>query len=135
LSDEGATHFIFVDQGTATLEGEMGTFLLGPGMYGSLPGRWSIKSTVGRGIAITRHDWLGFFLIGGPIEGLGRLRYIDGCTDSLIIPPVVLGDPCLNLLHIPPGTRQTSHTHPSIRLGMIVSGRGLCVTPEGDYPL
>ena len=135
LTDERATHFIFVDQGTATLEGEMGTFLLGSGMYGSLPGSWTIKSAEGRGIAITRHDWIGFFLVGGPIEALGRLRYIDGCTDSLIIPPVVLGDPCLNLLHIPPGTRQTSHTHPSIRLGMIVSGRGLCVTPDGDHPL
>ena len=35
---------------------------------------------------------------------------------------MLLGDPCLNLLHIPPSTRQSAHTHPSIRVGLIVSG-------------
>ncbi|MEZ6018333.1 MAG: cupin domain-containing protein [Planctomycetota bacterium] len=63
------------------------------------------------------------------------MRYIDGCTDSLLIPPVVLGDPCLNLLHIPPGTHQTQHVHPSIRVGTILSGTGTCETPGGKIAL
>ena len=47
------------------------------------------------------------FQVGGPIEAMGRLRYIDGCTDSLLIPPWRRGEACLNHLHIPPGVEQT----------------------------
>lgn len=75
------------------------------------------------------------FMIGGPVEHTGRLRYIDGCTDSLLIPPWRRGEPCLNLLHIPPGIEQTMHTHPSDRIGVVVSGSGQCVTPEGMVDL
>tara|TARA_R110000824_G_scaffold53063_1_gene147202 strand:+ start:10 stop:834 length:825 start_codon:yes stop_codon:yes gene_type:complete len=73
--------------------------------------------------------------IGGPIEKSGRLRYIDGCTDSLLIAPVKWGDPCLNHLHFPKDIRQTQHTHPSHRIGIVSSGSGLCVTPFGNLPL
>lgn len=65
------------------------------------------------------------------VEPTGRLRYIDGCTDSLLIPPVRKGEPCLNFLHIPPNVEQTMHTHPSDRVGVVLDGRGQCVTPEG----
>jgi quercetin dioxygenase-like cupin family protein len=102
-------------------------------MYFAAPGPVAIRG--GRGLSITAKECRGFFHIGGPIEETGRLRYIDGCTDSLLIPPVTLGDPCLNLLHIPPGTRQTEHTHPSVRVGLIVRGSGECVTPGGRFPL
>lgn len=71
------------------------------------------------------------FQVGGPIEARGRLRYIDGCTDSVLIPPWRRGEPCLNHLHIPPGVEQTMHTHPSDRIGVVVAGHGQCVTPEG----
>lgn len=71
------------------------------------------------------------FMVGGPIEPRGRLKYIDGCTDSLVIPPWRMGEPCLNHLHIPAWTEQTMHTHPSDRIGTIVRGFGHCVTPEG----
>lgn len=71
----------------------------------------------------------------GPIEPRGRLRYIDGCTDSLLIPPVKKGDPCLNHLHFPPGIDQTMHTHPSIRVGMVARGRGVCITPLESFSL
>jgi quercetin dioxygenase-like cupin family protein len=92
-------------------------------------------TTAGRAIVFTRLGTRGMFMVGGPIEEAGRLRYIDGCTDSLLVPPVVRGDPCLNLLHIPPGTRQTAHTHTSLRVGIIASGTGRCVKPEGVTPL
>ena len=75
------------------------------------------------------------FQIGGPIEQRGRLRYIDGCTDSLLVPPWRRGEACLNLLHIPAGIEQTMHTHPSDRIGVVVSGSGQCVTPDGTTDL
>jgi quercetin dioxygenase-like cupin family protein len=63
------------------------------------------------------------------------LRYIDGCTDTLLVCPPRRGEPCLNHLHLPPGTNQSPHTHPSERIGVIVRGRGECRTPGGAYLL
>jgi len=68
------------------------------------------------------------FALGGPIEaGEGRLPYIDGCTDSLLLSPAVKGAPCLNHLHFPRGILQTRHTHPSGRAGMVIRGKGVCI--------
>lgn len=72
---------------------------------------------------------------GGPIEDVGRLKYIDGCTDSLLISPVKKGQPCLNHLHFPEEINQTQHTHPSHRIGIVASGYGECITPFGNLPL
>lgn len=129
----GGTHFGFVHAGPTELTCESGSFLLGAGMYFAAPGRLRLRG--GRGLVVTREGYRGFFHLGGPVENTGRLRYIDGCTDSLLVPPVLLGDPCLNLLHIPHRTRQSAHTHPSVRVGLIVRGSGECVTPEGRFPL
>jgi hypothetical protein len=73
--------------------------------------------------------------IGGVVEKTGRLKYIDGCTDSLLIPPVKKGNPCLNHLHFPKNTTQTPHTHPTHRIGIVIRGVGECVTPFGNLPL
>lgn len=127
------THFGFVHAGTAEIGTPAGRFRLAAGMYFAVPGWVWLRG--GTGLLITAEHHRGFFQIGGPVEETGRLRYIDGCTDSLLISPPVLGDPCLNLLHIPPGTRQTAHTHPSIRVGLIARGSGECVTPGGRFAL
>lgn len=143
----GMTHFGFVCQGRSTLRCAVGQFELTAGMYfrvgcseaqeGESPGATSQAAVggAGRGIVLSRHDEQGLFMLGGPIEDTGRLRYIDGCTDSLLIPPVIRGDACLNLLHIPPYTHQTQHTHPSLRAGVIVRGRGRCITPSRSVDL
>lgn len=128
------TDFFFCAAGTAELSCDAGTFPLVPGMYGSVPGAGQIGGD-GRGLVITRLGHRGLFHIGGPVEDKGRLRYIDGCTDTLLIAPPLRGDPCLNLLHIPPHTHQTRHTHPSMRAGLIVSGAGRCVTPAAKHTL
>jgi quercetin dioxygenase-like cupin family protein len=36
---------------------------------------------------------------------------------------------------LPAGTEQTRHTHPSDRIGIILRGRGICRTPEGETVL
>jgi len=76
--------------------------------------------------------YLGLNVFGGPVEAKGRLRYIDGCSDTLLVPPVRKGDPCLNHLHFPIAIRQTRHTHPSVRTGFVYRGEGECIVPEGD---
>ncbi len=128
LSPNGS-HFGFVAEGGAVLEVPQGRFELCEGMYFSVPGEGEVRG--GRGIAMTRVGHESFFQVGGPVERGGRLKYIDGCTDSLLVAPIKLGDPCLNLLYFPEGIDQTAHTHPSDRIGLILWGRGDCVTPDG----
>jgi quercetin dioxygenase-like cupin family protein len=73
--------------------------------------------------------------LGGPIENSGRLCYIDGCSDSLLIYPSRAGDPSVNLLHFPPGINQTFHIHPSIRLGLVASGYGKSCLADKEIDL
>lgn len=54
----------------------------------------------------------------------GRLSYIDGCSDTMLVPPARAGDCSLNHLVFPPGINQTQHIHPSIRLGIVCLGNG-----------
>jgi hypothetical protein len=80
-----------------------------------------------------RYGFKGQNLVGGPIEESGRLMYIDGCSDSLLIYPPRLGDPSLNHLHFPRGINQSFHIHPSIRLGIVVNGQGIAdVKDQGN---
>lgn len=130
----GATHFGFVFSGEAVLNCSAGSFTLKPGMYFSVPGS-AIVSGKSEGIIVSRLGYDGFFQLGGPVEETGRLNYIDGCTDSLLIPPIMMGDPCLNLLCLPPNVEQTSHTHPSMCMCIVMSGEGICRTKDGNMSL
>jgi quercetin dioxygenase-like cupin family protein len=65
----------------------------------------------------------------------GNLSYIDGCSNSNLVHPARNGDPCLNYLYFPPGITQTFHTHPSYRIGLILSGSGIADTDTDQYAL
>ena len=132
LSNEG-THFGYVSKGETLLQTKLGEFNLKERMYFCVPDEFSVEN--GEGIMITRHSFKGIFSIGGQIEETGRLRYIDGCRDTLLIPPLLKGDPCLNALYFPKSITQTPHTHPSVRIGMVALGKGECVTDEGVFSL
>lgn len=54
----------------------------------------------------------------------GDLSYIDGCSNTNLVSAGRNGDPCLNYLYFPPGIEQTFHTHPSVRVGIVLSGSG-----------
>lgn len=131
---EGATHFGFIHSGRSELLGASGCFPLLPGMYFSQPGGAQVGGE-GCGLVISQIGYRGLFQVGGPIEPTGRLQYIDGCSDTLLISPVVKGEACLNLLVIPPHTAQTAHTHPSFRAGLIASGSGHCQLRNARVPL
>lgn len=104
------------------------------GHYFSIPGTFEVYGT-GTAVLFERIGFRGVFNLGGPVEGRGRVSYIDGCSDSLLVYPPRLGDPCFNILWFPENVRQTMHTHPTIRLGFVLYGNGRCVTPEGQAPL
>ena len=98
----------------------------------SAPAKFEFSTNMpSRVVAIHASDFTPFRTFGGPIEPKGRLRYIDRCSDSLLVAPPRLGDPCLNLLHFPAGIHQTPHTHPSVRCGAIASGDGYCINGDG----
>jgi quercetin dioxygenase-like cupin family protein len=97
---------------------------IGLGSYAVVPGGAELIG--GAGLVIQTPAYRALSQIGGPVETSGRLAYIDGCSDSLLVCPPRIGEPCLNLLHLPPGINQTAHTHPSDRIGIILGGAGMC---------
>ena len=128
-----ATHYGMVIDGCATLAFGETEMRLRPGMFFVAPGAATVSG--GRGLVVSRLGYSGLFQVGGPIEDTGRLVYIDGCSDTLLVCPPRLGEPCLNHLHLPPGTNQSEHTHPSERIGIILRGSGECRTPDGTFAL
>lgn len=54
----------------------------------------------------------------------GRLSYVDGCSDTILLYPPRYGDPSFNYLYFPPQTEQSFHTHSSLRIGCVVDGSG-----------
>lgn len=91
--------------------------------------------TQGKIAIFTRLGFIGQSSVGGPVESTGRLSYIDGCSDSLLIYPPRLGDPSLNLLVFPDNIDQTFHIHPSIRLGVVIQGSGISSLKTKDLEL
>jgi quercetin dioxygenase-like cupin family protein len=120
------TFFFVVTEGTPSING----YWLRPGMYGSVPRAFSCLGHGFKIMLVEARAYAGLFSIGGPVETAGRLKYIDGCTDTGLIQPPKQGDPCLNALFFPPGIAQSPHTHPSHRVGTVHSGHGLCITPD-----
>ena len=110
-------------------------FELTPGMYFCVPATSYIQAIGDAcGVIVAAPKYRGMLSVGGPIESKGRLAYIDGCSDTLLISPLMFGDPCFNHLHFPKGIKQTLHTHPSGRAGLIVRGRGWCLLPAASIP-
>lgn len=129
-----STIYGYVYEGEIELCHDDNHWIIREGYYFSTVGEITIKGK-GKTVLIERLGYRGMFQIGGSIEHRGRLAYIDGCSDSLLIHPARKGDPCLNLLVFPPNIKQTMHIHPSIRMGIVAKGKGRCITPTGEIPL
>ena len=114
---------------TLQTKSKVESYTLHPGMYFCLPNGGSIAGE-SSGMVISYCNYQGMFTIGGAIESTGRFAYIDGGTNSLLIPPIISGDPCLNALYFPSAVNQTFHTHPSYRIGLVVAGKGEIITPQ-----
>lgn len=131
----GGAVFGYIVRGTATLWDEESPdegFELPDRRWFALPDGVRLRlSDDTRVVVAQRAGFRGLRAWGGPIESAGRLRYIDRCSDTLLMCPPLLGDPCLNHLHFPPGIEQTEHSHPSTRAGVVARGFGWCETPAG----
>lgn len=110
------------------------TYSLQENMYCNCDEKFDLENN-GLTLIIKQHHYKGLFSIGGPVKEKGILQYIDGCSDTLLLSPDIMGNPCFNLLYIPPYTNQSQHTHPSYRIGVILSGTGLCKTANEEIEL
>jgi len=125
--DSGATHYCFVLSASAKLttqtpEGRY-RILLRPMMYRAFPCPRQNEGACG----ISRLGFLEIFMLGGRhTESEGRS---GSYADSLIIPSVTKGDPCLNHLSFPKSSSRTPHVHPSIWIGIVVRGLGRASCP------
>lgn len=129
--ETAGSFFFAVISGRLTVNG----YPLRAGMYGCLPRLAQFERAEPgscRVMIAEAKGYAGMFSLGGPIEPVGRLRYINGCTDTGLIQPPRLGDPCLNALFFPAGIQQTAHRHPSHRIGAIYDGEGWCLTGPGE---
>lgn len=128
-----STTYGYVARGGARIEVATGTFSLREGSYFAVPGSFSVIAD-GLVMLVQRTGYLGMLNVGA-VEERGRLAYIDGCSDSVLVAPPRRGDPVLNHLHFPANTLQTQHTHPSVRLGMVIRGSGEAYGPGWTLPL
>lgn len=121
--DEDSTAYGHISAGTLSLENLQAR----AGQYfclTRLAGGTNIAYRNATGFVVIRKGFKGQNMVGGPVEESGRLVYIDGCSDSILVSPPRFGDPSLNHLHFPEGILQSFHIHPSIRAGIVVSGEG-----------
>ncbi len=132
--EDDATHYGYMVEGECVVTMQDRAVTVGANTYFCLAGAALVEGR-GKCVLVTRFGYRGMTLFGGQVESWGRLDYIDGCTDTLLIAPPKKGDPCFNALYFPPSTLQTPHVHPSLRCGVVVRGEGLCKTRRGEYPL
>ena len=111
------------------------TLKMDSGDYFAYAGECSLSFKNANSFLLCVKDENPFFHLGKLEQGEGRLKYIDGCTDSLLISPVKKGMPCLNHLHFPKETKQSFHTHPSYRCGIVAYGTGYAETGKGATEL
>ena len=131
LAFDGNSTLYLIPTGYAHIHREGLSHVLNAGFFACVPAN---RGTIIRAnepcLIIERIGYHGMYQLGGPLEDTGRLKYIDGCSDTILVSPLKKGDPALNHLHIPPDVHQTYHEHPSSRIGTIVSGTGYCLTPD-----
>lgn len=126
-----ATRYGYVIDGEVHVKLDKGALRLTAGAFFCESGSIGLAAHHGTVAVITRYGFRGQ-CVAGRIENRGRLSYIDGCSDSMLVYPPRLGDPVLNYLHFPESIEQSQHTHPSIRMGVIASGRGEAFGPRAQ---
>jgi quercetin dioxygenase-like cupin family protein len=124
--DGSGTTFVAVAEGEMWLGQGRHHYRLTAGMYACVPGGGDIAGRGCHALVVNARQYDGIFAVAGPLETQGRLKYMDGCTDTGLLQPLRLGDPCLNGLFFPPGISQRRHYHPSHRIGLVLDGGGMC---------
>lgn len=119
----------YVDQETQIRVGNVRLFLTG-GMYFRAP---SVEVVHGAGILMQKTGFDAQTLIGGPDDGRGRLRWINGVRYSLLVPPMKSGDPCLELISFPRNHFGSLITFAFPFIAVVRDGEGEIQTEDRNY--
>jgi uncharacterized RmlC-like cupin family protein len=61
-------------------------------------------------------------------ESVSNLPYVNGCSSHQVFPPIRIGDPTMQLLYLPPNTKeQIHHIHSTTRVVYVKDGRGYSI--------
>ena len=106
-----STTYGYLLTGSATITANGQDWNLQEGNYFAFHGEFSVKDSKDLNLwTVTKLGYRCMPMVG-QIENNGRLSYIDGCSDSVLVSMPRMGDPVLNYLHFPTGIYQTQHTH------------------------
>lgn len=128
FSTPTSTFYGYVLAGRARVRSASLEVQMEAGAFFCAPGDVDIQAA-GKVVIIERFGFRALPLFGHT-EKVGRLAYIDGCSDTILCAPPRQGDPVFNHLHFPRGVLQSVHTHPSIRLGIVARGEGTAYGPR-----
>lgn len=132
---QNCSYYGYVFEGSVTIKYKKEDFTVKKGMYFSLPKELNIQGE-GKAFIIEHYDHSCFFQIGGPVEEKGRIECEYNRSNSLLIAPTELHQPCLNLLQIHKNQENLPfHTHQEYRIGMVVEGFGYFATNDNRIPL
>jgi len=106
-----------------------------PGQWFQCPGNITFDVPHGGRVMLVQRVGFDAMVAQGTVEKRGRLKYINGCHDTILCGPIKADYPVINTLHMPNGINQTMHTHPSTRVGFIIDGGADAETPAGRHPL
>ncbi|WNJ18386.1 AraC family ligand binding domain-containing protein [Pontibacter sp. G13] len=68
------------------------------------------------------------------LSGVTTLPYVNGCSTKQLFPPLRLGDPTLQYLHMPPFSKeQEHHIHSTFRVVLITQGTGKSIVGLDDH--
>src|SRR5215213_8910041 len=81
VGEVGASFLVACDD--ATLRTIRGVHPLPAGAYAVVVDPSVVEGGAGLHVRCASHR--GLFMVGGPVESVGRLRYIDGCSDTLLV--------------------------------------------------
>jgi hypothetical protein len=133
LGDETSTIFGYVLEGQVDIKANDQMWLMQEGNYFAFHGEVEFIKVKNMKIWTVEKKGYRCMPLVGQIEDNGRLSYIDGCSDSVLVSMPRMGDPVLNYLHFPSGIYQTQHTHPSIRMGIVIKGSGQAFQEKDTY--
>ena len=106
-----------------------------PGCWFQCPGDISFDVPLNGRVMVVQRIGFHAMISQGRVETFGRLKYINGCHDTILSGPIKADYPVINTLHMPNGINQTMHSHPSTRVGFIIDGNANAVTPSATHPL
>jgi hypothetical protein len=128
--DPMATMYWYSLAGTARIRTKGFDVTADVGTFGACPGPFDVVCQ-GLVIMFERISYRGL-VSAGRLEDRGRLAFMDGCSDTVLIAPPQAGDPVLNHLHIPSTVKQSPHFHTSDRLGVVTGGSGVAWIGRDD---